>query len=55
MTKWIRKLFCKHEWGEFTKDTEFLNISGETRYIICKKCGKEKGSYFAKYEGMGFR
>lgn len=35
------QLFCKHKrkaW--FTKQTEFLNISGQRKYQYCEDCGK---------------
>lgn len=51
----LRRLFCKHEFGEFVKNEPFHCISGETIYIVCKKCGKIKGSYFKEYEGIGYK
>jgi hypothetical protein len=44
MIKWIKQLFCKHEWG---KPLRFfvLNESwpGDTfGGEICKKCGKKR-------------
>lgn len=47
--KWIKPLFCKHEYEEFLKQEPFFNLSGDRIYIICEKCGKEKGSYFRKH------
>lgn len=53
---WIRQKKCKHEYGWYTeRPILFAPISGETRYYICKKCGKQNGSYYARYEGGGFK
>lgn len=53
----IQQLFCKHEYVEAKKEnnSRFHCITGETIYIVCKKCGKVKGSYFREYEGMGYK
>lgn len=55
----FKQLFCKHEYleGNLQKKDgiKFTNISGETITVICKKCGKIKGSYFLEYEGMGYK
>lgn len=52
----IGQLFCKHEW-QWTVETmgEFFCISGERRVRVCTKCGKKGGSYFAEYEGGGYK
>lgn len=51
----LKQTFCKHEYQEMKKiDTsKYMCISGEEIYIVCKKCGKVKDSYFREYEGMG--
>ena len=53
----LKKSFCKHEYQEMKKvDTsKYMCISGEEIYIVCKKCGKVKDSYFREYEGMGYK
>lgn len=53
----LKQLFCKHEYSEYLKNSNspFHCISGETVYIVCKKCGKVKRSYFREYEGMGYK
>ena len=54
----LAQWFCKHKnTGWYTKksDSPFSAISGERRYLICEDCGKEIRSYFAEYEGMGFK
>lgn len=54
--KKFKSLFCKHRYGWYVKNHGgFVPISGETRYLICDKCGKEKGKIFARYEGNGFK
>lgn len=50
----IKRLFCKHKY-QYYVDNNVLLMSGETRYYICKKCGKYKHSIFLEYEGMGFK
>ncbi len=50
----IKRFFCKHEYQYYAKNNSLLT-SGETRYHICKKCGKYNGSIFLEYEGMGFK
>ena len=35
--------------------SKYMCISGEEIYIVCKKCGKVKDSYFREYEGMGYK
>ena len=44
----LKQTFCKHEYQEMKKvDTsKYMCISGEEIYIVCKKCGKVKDSYF---------
>ena len=34
------QLFCKHEYDWYRPQTAFFNLSGETQYKVCKKCGK---------------
>ena len=53
----LKQTFCKHEYQEMKKvDTsKYMCISGEEIYIVCKKWGKVKDSYFREYEGMGYK
>ena len=53
----LKQTFCKHEYQEMNKvDTsKYMCISGEEIYIVCKKSGKVKDSYFREYEGMGYK
>lgn len=53
----IGQFFCKHIHKEWyvKKESGFQSISGERRYLICKDCGKEVRTFFAEYEGMGFK
>ena len=54
--KILKQFICKHRnIVEYTKDEKILNLQGERRYVKCKECGKELYSYFAKYEGRGFK
>lgn len=36
----ILQLFCKHKYGWYRPQTSFFNLSGETQYKVCEKCGK---------------
>lgn len=48
----IKRLFCKHEYRYYRKKEPYFNLSGETQYEICCKCGKRNGSRFVKnYDG----
>jgi hypothetical protein len=51
ITLWIsiKRLWCKHSYGEYMKEQEFFTLSGDRIYYICDKCGKENGSYFRKH------
>lgn len=53
----ILQFFCPHNnQGQYTDNSsKFCNIRGERRYIVCEDCGKILSSYFAEYEGMGFK
>lgn len=42
----ILQLFCKHDYGWFIAESSTFNISGQTQYKICKKCGKVGGKRF---------
>lgn len=48
----IKRLFCKHEPQYYRKQSLYYNLSGETQYRICSKCGKRIGSRFVRnYDG----
>jgi hypothetical protein len=53
----IGQLLCRHKNKEWfvEKGQMFFSLRGETRYHICKDCGKQLGSYLAEYEGNGFK
>ena len=34
------QIFCKHKYNWFRLQTKYFNLSGETQYKICEKCGK---------------
>ena len=36
----LLQLFCRHDADWYKKNAPFHNLSGETHYYICKKCGK---------------
>lgn len=44
----FKRLFCKHEYEYFKKQEPYLNLSGETQYCICTKCGKRNGNIFVR-------
>jgi len=44
----LRRLFCRHKFIEAKKVGFFQVLSGDRIYIVCEKCGKEKGSYFVR-------
>ena len=57
MLKWIKRLFCRHEW-KFCRKVNlhgFSCISGVQLYKLCTKCGKVKEHIFVEYEGMGYK
>ena len=55
MFKFLKKLFCKHDWEICTKDAMFHSLRGEQLYRRCKKCGKVEEWIFREYEGNGYR
>ena len=47
----LKRLLCRHDhcsW--YTKNQQFHNLSGETRYLICEDCGKETLEIFVEYD-----
>lgn len=42
----ILQLFCRHDYGWYRAETTFFNLSGDTHYKVCKKCGKVDGKRF---------
>ena len=52
---WMKQRRCKHDHQWYVKQEMFANIQGEERFCVCSKYGKIKGSYFARYEGNGFK
>ena len=38
----FKQLFCKHDYAWATYGGLFFNLSGETRFLACRKCGKVK-------------
>ena len=41
---WIAQLFCRHHGEWFRGQEPFYNLSGETQYKVCTKCGKKLDS-----------
>ena len=37
---WIAQLFCRHHGEWFKRQEPYFNLSGETQYKVCTKCGK---------------
>jgi hypothetical protein len=52
---WLVRLFCKHEYHPYKKNSTFQHLRGERVYYFCKKCGKEGHSAFREFEGNGFK
>lgn len=52
MLNWLKRLFCKHDYADYETrhSSGFACISGEHHRLVCKKCGKNGGEYFAKYD-----
>lgn len=46
----LKQLFCKHNFEWCEKVEEFHCISGQTQYLVCRKCGKVKDTVFIKYD-----
>lgn len=38
---WIAQLFCRHHGEWFRRQEPYFNLSGETQYKVCTKCGKK--------------
>ena len=38
--KFLKRLFCKHDWEIVRKESMFYSLHGEQLYKRCKKCGK---------------
>lgn len=54
--KWFKQLFCRHDWEHKMRIDKFAVLSGDRFDIVCKKCGKVKGTYFGEYneDGTGY-
>lgn len=46
----IKQLLCRHEYHWCRKVELFCNLSGETQYLVCEKCGKIKDTRFIRNE-----
>ena len=42
----IMQFFCKHKYNWYRQQTPFFNLSGETQYKVCEKCGKVADTRF---------
>jgi len=53
----IGQWLCKHDNKQYfvQQGGSFHNIQGERHHLYCLDCGKHISSYFAKYEGNGFK
>ena len=40
--KWLKQLFCKHEWELVKRKTTYVSLKGDMIYKRCTKCGKIK-------------
>lgn len=43
---WIAQLFCRHHGEWFRRQEPYYNLSGETQYKVCTKCGKKLDERF---------
>lgn len=43
---WIAQLFCRHHGEWLRRQEPYLNLSGETQYKVCTKCGKKLDKRF---------
>ena len=48
------QFICKHDNKQWFRE-HTLSIRGERRRLICLDCGKPLATYFAEYEGNGFK
>ncbi len=53
----LKQIFCRHRKTDWylKKGTGLQAISGETRYLVCERCGKIVDTSFHRYEGGGFK
>lgn len=50
MKRFIKQFFCRHEYQWYRKIEPFYNLSGETQYLVCMKCGYIKNTRFIRNE-----
>lgn len=43
---WIAQLFCRHHGEWFRRQEPYFNLSGETQYKVCTKCGRKLDERF---------
>ena len=49
---WIAQIFCRHHGEWFRRQEPYFNLSGETQYKVCTKCGKKLDERFiANFDG----
>ena len=49
---WIAQIFCRHHGEWFIRQEPYFNLSGETQYKVCTKCGKKLDERFiANFDG----
>ena len=46
----LKQLFCRHNFEWCEKVEKYLCISGQTQYLVCRKCGKVKDARFIRYD-----
>ena len=46
--KVIAQLFCRHHGEWFRRQEPYFNLSGETQYKVCTKCGKKLDERFVR-------
>lgn len=45
----ILQLFCTHTYEWYKPQSKFYNLTVETHYKICEKCGKVKDKMFIPF------
>jgi hypothetical protein len=53
--KFLKQLFCKHDWEIVKKASMFYSLNGEQLYKRCRKCEKVVEFICRKYEGNGYK
>lgn len=44
----LLQLFCRHRYDLFVRSVPYLNLSGETLYGVCTRCGRVAEHIFVR-------